>query len=1064
MDDLASVRFEVLRSLLNPPRCVPMTTAGSQHLPFLQWLLFVLRPNTLVTLGLADGGATYCALCETVREHALTTQCLGIAGWGDGSVDDAAFRIVKVHHDRHYGDFSRLVRESSSDELFDVQTVDLLQIDAQSHAAARSGFETWTPRFAQNTVVVMHNILSAEPDGTGNRLWSDLSRRYPAFALSDSGGLGVLAVGTEPAPVVGWLGSLEDSALAAVEETFISVARAVRADSHLQSLTCSAEALKTRLAVQNEMLKRLNRAVSRGAAETAAAFTTVAEQVEAATTEAAAAEKRKDYWEAEAGRRETAFAGERAERDTEMARSNAKIAEMERVIASIYASRSWRITAPVRAISKGLQYGRWRRTVRDALAWLPGGNWAVARINAHRRPPSQQTKETPSPEGLEATKAALREHMAEAFAKFLSEDGKIQLPTPEPPRVSVLLVLFNQAELTYACLQSLTTEEGAAIEVVIVDNASSDQTNALLARVSGARIIRNVRNAGFLHAVNQGVAVSRGEYVLLLNNDAVLRSGSLSALVRTIESAPNVGAVGGRLILPDGTLQEAGSIIWRDGSCLGYCRGIDPEAGEAMFRREVDYCSGALLLFRRALFDELGGFDERFAPAYYEETDFCLRIRLSGRRVIYEPDAVVDHFEFGSSAKSERAIIQQRNNQALFQTKHAASLAEYWEPDPANMVHARMRNRHRGRILVIDDRVPVLAFGAGFPRARSMVWALHDADRFVTFYPNQEPWTDWAEVYSALPREVEVMIGRGPDGLAEFLGERAGYYDCMVVSRPHNMEQVERLITRQPQLFSGTRLVYDAEAVFSLRDIQRAKVHGAPVPGTRARQLVAAELAVAAPADRVITVSEREAAVFREHGMTDVRVIGHGLTVRPTPRRFEERKNLLFVGLLAFDDTPNTDSLLWFTREVLPRLRDRLSEPVRLLAAGRTGSVEIEPLRADPVIHLLGRVDDLWPLYDQARVFVAPTRYAGGIPHKVHEAAAHGVPSVTTGLLADQLGWQDGDALLAANDADGFVERVARIYGDAALWQSVRDAALARVANDCDPEVFARRVVDVVSF
>src|SRR5262249_1916395 len=153
----------------------------------------------------------------------------------------------------------------------------------------------------------------------------------------------------------------------------------------------------------------------------------------------------------------------------------------------------------------------------------------------------------------------------------------------------------------------------------------------------------------FLLAVNQAAREARGEYLLLLNNDAQLLPGSLAAAIATLESGVDIGAVGARIILLDGMLQEAGSIIWRDGSCLGYGRGDDPFAPMYMFRRDVDYCSGAFLLTPRRVWEQLGGFDEQFKPAYYDETDYCVRLWERGLRVVYEPNAAVLHYEFASS-------------------------------------------------------------------------------------------------------------------------------------------------------------------------------------------------------------------------------------------------------------------------------------------------------------------------------------------------------------------------------------------------------------------------------
>ena len=151
-------------------------------------------------------------------------------------------------------------------------------------------------------------------------------------------------------------------------------------------------------------------------------------------------------------------------------------------------------------------------------------------------------------------------------------------------------------------------------------------------------------------AANQGAALARGEFILFLNNDAEPMPGSLAALVDTLSQSPSIGAVGGKLVFPDGTLQEAGGIVWSDGACESYGRGQDPSAPEFCFERDVDFCSGAFFLTRRETFQGYGGFDERYRPAYYEDVDYCVRLWKDGLRVVYQPAAVAIHFEFGSAS------------------------------------------------------------------------------------------------------------------------------------------------------------------------------------------------------------------------------------------------------------------------------------------------------------------------------------------------------------------------------------------------------------------------------
>ncbi|MBM3819131.1 MAG: glycosyltransferase [Acidimicrobiia bacterium] len=630
-----------------------------------------------------------------------------------------------------------------------------------------------------------------------------------------------------------------------------------------------------------------------------------------------------------------------------------------------------------------------------------------------------------------------RQDARAALDGFLRDGSELQFDTPPDPLVSVLLVLHNRAELTLRCLQSLAADRSFPLELVIVDNASSDATRGLLERVRGANILRSPENVGFLLACNRAARTARGRYLLFLNNDAELQPGSLAAALETITRDASIGAVGGRLVFPDGRLQEAGSLIRDDGSCAGYGRGDVPWKPEYSFQRDVDFCSAAFLLTPRRLFTELGGFDDRYAPAYYEDADYCVRLWKTGRRVVYEPRAVVTHVEFGSGSPAAAEALQ-RERRAMFVDAHREWLT-------------RTRPHAAPRLIFVEDRVPHPRLGSGYPRALTIVQTARELGYRVTVYPLQVPNEDWSEAYSDMPRDVELMLGAGREGLLGFLAERLPHCDVLLVSRPHNMRLVGSALPALPA-DSRPPLIYDAEAIFALRDIGRQKLLGQPMTDTDARQLVAEELALAAGSDLVLAVSDLERQPFLDSGVPCVYTLGYGLVANPTPSPFASRDGFLFVGAIT-TDSPNADSMRWLANEILPRLTERLGHPPRLRVAGRHDPSEA-PLLRNPALEAAGVVHDLRPLYDRARVFLAPTRFAAGLPLKVMEAAAAGVPVVGTSLLAHQLGWRDDVEILVADTADDFAARAAAVYGDAALWSRLREAALARITDDCSPDSF----------
>jgi len=481
-----------------------------------------------------------------------------------------------------------------------------------------------------------------------------------------------------------------------------------------------------------------------------------------------------------------------------------------------------------------------------------------------------------------------------------------------------------------------------------------------------------------------------------------------------------------------------------------------------MFRRDVDYCSGAFLLTPRRIWEELGGFDERFKPAYYDETDYCTRLWERQLRVVYEPNAVLLHYEFASSGSVSDAKDLHREHQRVFAARHQDLLSTHLDSDVNSILPARMNDGGKTRVLLIDDRVPHTWWGSGFPRARTILFTLLKHDCFVTVYPLSEFNEDWSSVYADMPAEIEFMIGYGPTLLEPFLRNRQCYYDTIVVSRPHNMKILKPIVEAHPDWFEEVNIIYDAEAIFATRDVTFAQINGTPLTAEQANRFVQAEIELASAAVCVLAVSEPDSETFRKHGIETVRTVGHAIAAAPTPRSFSGRNGFLFVGAIHEEASPNGDSVIWFLQEILPKIQAELGSDIPFTIAGVNKSERVKQL-ATSSVKIIGHLRDLTEIYDAARVFVAPTRYAAGIPHKVHEAAARGVPIVATAMLASQLGWQDGNPFLVANDSDAFARKCIELHRNSALWEKLRDAGIGRIRTECSIKVFEANLKDCLT-
>ena len=661
-------------------------------------------------------------------------------------------------------------------------------------------------------------------------------------------------------------------------------------------------------------------------------------------------------------------------------------------------------------------------------------------------------------------KDRFRKQCAARLSTFLAtQEGRIVFNTSETPDVSVIIVLYNSAELTFEHLRSLQNALSVPCEVIIVDNGSTDRTRSLLERVDGARVFLNTSNRHFVLAVNQGAREARGNYILLVNNDTRIKRDAIATGRRLLLENATIGAVGGKVLLLDGTLQEAGSIIWDDGSCSGYGRGQDPNSPEFEFRRDVDYCSAVFLMLRADLFAKLGWLDESFAPAYYEETDLCMRIRAAGYRVVYEPSIEILHFEFGSSSSPADALALQARNHKLFRTRHKKALVEFHCPRGSSELKARSVSL-APRVLIIDDRVPYPYLGAGYPRAAALLEKVHANGWLVTFYPLVFPHINIAEARSTFPAGVEFVPDRGAPGLAAFLRERIGYFDAVLVSRPHNMEVFQKACSKAKDFAPNVQIIYDAEARFVEREALRRRIRNKPYSDSAYKKALAKEIDLTRGADSVIAVSEQEKSFLSSYTQAPVHVLGHCITAKPDPRSFSKRRDILFVGALigSSDKEPNVDSLIWFVREIMPLLDRTMGAEYRLRVAGRVECGEVRALSSDRV-EVLGIVPDLSELYGSSRVFIAPTRFAAGIPHKVHEATAYGLPTVATNLIASQLGWKNGYDIMTGDTPVDFAKACHRLYTDANLWTTVRTNSLARLTTECSVESFNATVREMLA-
>jgi O-antigen biosynthesis protein len=631
----------------------------------------------------------------------------------------------------------------------------------------------------------------------------------------------------------------------------------------------------------------------------------------------------------------------------------------------------------------------------------------------------------------------------EAFAPFAiasvdAEQGDGSASSA--PIASVVIPVYNAFPRTLDCLRALAAHPPAAsFEVIVVDDGSSDDTETALPQIAGVRYHRRRENGGFIAACNDGAAQARGHYLVFLNNDTVPQPGWLDALLNTFAEHRDVGLVGAQLLYPDGRLQEAGGVVFADGSAWNYGKFESADDPRFAYLRDCDYASGAAIAIPRALFAQLGGFDTRYAPAYYEDTDLAFAVRAAGKRVVYQPASRVVHVEgatAGTDTNTGMKAYQVRNRERFAEFRRDALAQQL--PASALPTPARL-HRNQRQILVIDAQTPRPDHDSGSLRLVNLMRLLREEGAHVVFVP---AYGHRIEPHAQQLQHQGIEVWHDPflGKLPAWLREHGPRFQTAMVSRHYIASELLPLLQRHaPQ----AKRVFDTVDLHYLRERRGAEVAQDATLARAAERTRALELAAMSQAHTTLVVSEIERELLRSDapGAT-VELLSNLHRVAGPGRPFAERRDVVFVG--GFRHPPNVDAVRWFVAEVWPALHARKPE-LRFHCIGSDTPTEIEALRAHPGVVVHGHVADIAPYMDDCRIAIAPLRYGAGVKGKVNLSMAHGQPVVATRCAVEGMHLRDGADALVADDAAAFADAVARLYDDEALWSTIARNGLESV-------------------
>lgn len=599
---------------------------------------------------------------------------------------------------------------------------------------------------------------------------------------------------------------------------------------------------------------------------------------------------------------------------------------------------------------------------------------------------------------------------------FISNYNNLTFMAEDNPQVSIIIPVYNQFSYTYNCLKSIMENtSGVSYEIIIANDCSSDLTIELLQVVKNISMITNKTNLRFLKNCNHAAKFAKGTYILFLNNDTQVQENWLQPLVNLIESKPDIGLVGSKLVYPDGKLQEAGGILWNDGSAWNYGNRQNPEKSEFNYIKEVDYISGASIMIKKSLWTMIGGFDERFTPAYCEDSDLAFEVRKLGYKVFYQPLSVVVHFEGISNGLDTNTgqKAYQVINQEKFKEKWKTVLEMEHFQNAEDVFLARDRSKNKPTLLMIDHYVPHYDKDAGSRTVFQYLKLFIDQGFNVKFigdnFFRHEPYTTKLQQMG-----IEVLYGPYyANNWKNWIKNNAKYINYIFLNRPHISIKYIDFIKK----YTNSKIIYYGHDLHFLRELRKYELTHDKKALADSIDWKEREFKLMNQADIVYYPSNIE---VQEIKQVDKNITAKVLVpyifdnVKEAEYVITNRQDIMFVG--GFTHTPNVDAVLWMTKNIFPNILKELPN-LKLYILGSNPPQEIIALSSNNVI-IKGFVTDeeLEYFYNHCRISIVPLRYGAGIKGKVIEAMSYGIPVVTTSVGAE--GILEAENILCIEDTE----------------------------------------------
>lgn len=598
-------------------------------------------------------------------------------------------------------------------------------------------------------------------------------------------------------------------------------------------------------------------------------------------------------------------------------------------------------------------------------------------------------------------------------------DKNLTFPRYDQPLVSIIIPVYNQYLYTMQCLNSiLLSGDPTPYEIILADDNSNDETKNIKQHVFNIKISRNNTNMGYIQNCNNAVKLATGKYLYFLNNDTVVQKNWLAELVHVFDIRPDAGVVGSKIYNPDHSLQECGVFMFADGFCNRFS--LDPDDSQHMYLKQVDYVSGCSLMTPKKMFDEIGGFDVLFFPAYCDDPDYCLEVLKRGYKTYVQPKSQIIHFG-GITYDSQVTSLQERNNRLLrekWKDYFSTRSVSYADPDCSAIEKQPV-------LLIVDDLLPQFDKHAGgksiFQFCQTFIKMGLNVKFCAFFGQNEEPY------YSILSdMGIEIL---DKENIKQWIRDNYQRLDYLLLSRPQVAENflIKKIIS------NGVKVLYYGHDLHHVRMSREQEILQNIDQQEIENMKQTEELTIKYVHWAYYPSAFEEDYVKKELGLQNVSVVPpymYEVSNMPAHNSFNQSKDIIFVGSTH---GPNKDGLIWFIDKIFPLIIEKIPDIVLNIVGGSPAN-EIQKLAGEHV-RLLGYQTEaeLNKLYKSSKLSIAPLRYGAGIKGKIVDALYHNTPVVTTNIGAEGLDLSYG-CISVGNTETEIARLIIDLYTKSSVW------------------------------